>query len=206
MRSLSKISIAFLCAVITTSCVVQFKAPLPRSLKTRQDPRLIGKWVGQDEQGHRAFVQCTRGPGGETSISFTGENIDTGENSDSSYLGYRNPVFRMVTTTIDHQDYMIMRYADVSNGRGYQIARYTVEGDELTIWLTSVDKVKQAIRNKQLRGDVGLGMLPVVTISDSWPKIAALLKSTKSNDLFVRVGHLESSWKVILSNYLSGDA
>ena len=84
-----------------------------------------------------------------------------------------------------------MRYADVSNGRGYQIARYTVEGDELTIWLTSVDKVKQAIRNKQLRGDVGLGMLPVVTISDSWPKIAALLKSTKSNDLFVRVGHLE---------------
>lgn len=191
IRFVSKISIAFLCAVITTGCVVVFKAPLPRSLKTRQDPRLIGKWVGQDEQGHRVFVQCTRSPGGETNLSFTGKNFETGENNDSSYLGYRNPIFRIVTTTINARDYMILRYADVSKGRGYQIARYAVEGDELTIWIMSVEKVKEAIRNNQLRGDVAPGMLPDVTVSDSWPKIAALLKSKKGDDLFINVGHVE---------------
>jgi len=55
----------------------------------------------------------------------------------------------------------------------------------------SSDKVKKAIESRQLRGEIGVGMLPDVMITDSWRKIAALLKSSKGDDFFVRLGELK---------------
>jgi hypothetical protein len=185
MKSHCKIVVACLCALVASGCVVTFKGPLPRSLRTTQDSRLFGKWVGRDDQGHQAFANCARDPDDQARISFSGEG------SDASYLGYRNPVFRMVTTRIDSQDYMILRYVDLSKGRGFQIAKYSIKDDKLSVWILSVDRMKKAIRNDQIKGDVGTGMLPDVTITDHWSKITSLLKSPQGDDLFVFLGEVE---------------
>jgi hypothetical protein len=184
---LRKILIVLPAAAMFSGCAVVFESPLARSLKTKQDERLFGRWMGRDEEGNPTYIQCERSLRGESSISFFVEK----PKPSYLYLDYRNPIFRMTTTKIGNRDYMILRYQDASKGRGHQLARYMVEGDKLTIWIMNADKVKEATKTGQIRGEVGVDMLQGVTITDSWRKIAALLKSSKSDEFFVRLGEVE---------------
>ena len=96
----------------------------------------------------------------------------------------------MVTTNINSRNYMILRYVDVSKARGFQIAKYEIDSDKLTIWILDLEKIKQAVKEGKLKGEIGTGMLPGVEITDGWAKINALLKSPNSDDFFVRVGEI----------------
>jgi len=113
-----------------------------------------------------------------------------GEKSD---LGYRNPVFTMTTTRIGNHDYMVLRATDSPAAEGYVIAEYSIKDGKLKIWILSVDRVKEAIRNSELKGTVEGGPFGGVTITYTSQEIAALLKSAKSNELFVVFGEFEKS-------------
>src|SRR5437016_14105163 len=76
--------------VILHGCTVVFTNPPPGSQHTRADTKLMGRWSGQDEQGNRGFIQFD-GSNKEMNVSIFGEKSD---------LGYRNPVFTMITTRI----------------------------------------------------------------------------------------------------------
>lgn len=98
----------------------------------------------------------------------------------------------MVTTKIGGQDYMILRCVDTSKGRGFQIARYAIKDNKkLSIWILSVDRVEKAVKDREIKGEVGIGMLPDVTITDNWSKITALLESAQSNDYLISLGEVE---------------
>jgi hypothetical protein len=177
--SFCRICFVFSYAAIFSGCFVVFTDLPPKSLIIKEDKRLLGRWAGQD-QGNRYFVQFDRS-NREINISLFGEKSD---------LGYRNPIFRMVTTKVDGYCYMILRPTDSPDSEGYLIAKYIVTDDKLTIWMLNVDRVKKPIMEGNLRGEIGTGMFAAVTITEGSEKITALLKSPE-NDLFMRVGEFE---------------
>ena len=167
------------CAAILSGCTVVFKTPLPRSLKTDRDERLLDKWAKKDEQGNPFFIQFDSGANGETNISLFGEKPN---------LGFQNPVFRMVTTKFENRDYMILRFSKDSNREGYQIARYDIKGDKLTIWVLDVDQVKEASKTGALRGVLTGSTSQGLVLSSS---AMTVLKTAKDKDLFVSLGEFE---------------
>ncbi|HEX6190381.1 MAG TPA: hypothetical protein VFZ40_20175 [Pyrinomonadaceae bacterium] len=165
-----------------SGCVVVF-TNLPADTKhTGVDKRLLGRWAGQDEQGNRGFIGFDLVANNEIDVSILGEKSD---------LGYKNPVFRMATTEIDNHDYMFLRAADSPPSEGSVIARYAIENGRLTIWILSVDKVKQAIENGKLKGAAGGGPFGGLTITNTSEQVSALLKSADSKALFVCLGEFQ---------------
>jgi hypothetical protein len=171
--------VLLLCATILNGCVVVFTNALPNSQALKRDDRLLGKWEGKDEQGNRNSVQFESAPKNETNVSLSGD------------LGYRNPVFRMVTTRIAGLDYMILHLNDLSDDTGYILAKYATQDDKLTICLLNVDKVKEAIKKGKLKGEVGHTAWGGVTITNSSKGVLTFLKSPNSKDLFTCLGELK---------------
>ena len=172
------------CAAILSGCTVVFTNSPPNSQRPGADTELLGRWTGQDEQGNRGFIQFDSGSNREINVSIFGEKTD---------LGYRNQVFSMITTRIENYDYMVLRATDSPPAEGYVIARYSIKDGKLKIWILSVNKVKEAIANGELKGKVGGGAFADVTITYTSQEIAALLKSAKSKALFVCFGEFQRS-------------
>ena len=71
------------------------------------------------------------------------------------------------------------------------LARYEMKGDEMTVWLLDCDKVKAAIVQKKLKGEVGQGDAPTITITDAANNVRAFLESPESSELFKYLGTFE---------------
>ncbi len=169
-------------AVILHGCTVVFTNPPPGSQHTRADTKLMGKWTGQDEKGNRGFIEFDKGSNTEIHVSIFGEKGD---------LGYQNPVFTMITKKIGTYNYMVINATEASAPPGYVLARFSIAHGKLKIWTLSTQKVKQAITNGTLKAtDVG-GPFGSVTVTNTSHEITKLLKSEKSDALFVSFGEFE---------------
>ena len=177
--SLCKLALILLFAAMLSGCVVSFSNPLPASQPISRDERLLGKWEGQDEQGSPGWVRFEIGSANQINVFASGD------------LGYRNPVFRMVTTKISGSDYMILRLNDPTDNKDYILARYSTNDNKLTVCLLNVEKVKHAIKKGRLKGEVDYSQWGGAIITESSKNVLGFLKSPNSKDLFTCLGEMK---------------
>ncbi|HKP37121.1 MAG TPA: hypothetical protein VJT71_09690 [Pyrinomonadaceae bacterium] len=167
-------------AALLSGCTVFLDTELPRSIKTRPDPRLIGRWVLEDKDGP-VIVEFARARNGLTNLS-----LETGNPSLD-----RNPIFSLTTTRINGRNFMIVKVvAGPERIRSFQLSRYEIVGKKLTIWYLNLEKLKTAVQDGKLKGEMGMGMLAGVTVKDRWANIASFLKFPDSDEYFLRAREL----------------
>ena len=180
LNSISKVCLVALLALFFSACEVVLTNPLSDSARDKPDERLLGKWINKDEKEKGVFVQFDTGANREFNVSFLGGKSEE-----------KNPVFTALTTTIGGHYYMTLNPTDEDRDKGYFLARYEMKGDEMTVWLLDSDKVRAAIGQKKLKGEVGQGAAPKITITDAADKVRSFLESPKSSELFKYLGTFE---------------
>ena len=172
MKNLCKLVLTLAVAAGLSGCIVTFSNPLPASQPLGRDERLLGKWEGSDEGGNAGWFRFEHGSANDINVFASGD------------LGNRSPALRMVTTKISGSDYMVLRLND-ADIKDYIIARYSINEDKLTVCLLVVDKVRDAIEKRKLKGWFEHSPWGGVTITESSKRILDLLKSPDSKNLFV---------------------
>jgi hypothetical protein len=168
-----------LLASLLSGCLVTFTNPLPSSQPTGRDERLLGTWDGQDQEGNHVLVRFEGDSNRETKVTLTGGS------------GFRNVDFRMVTTKIEGCDYMVLTLAGRGNDKEHIIAKYVVKDDGLMICIFDVQKVRAAIAQNKVEGEVGRSMLSGATITASPKEVLSFLSSPASKDLFTCLEELK---------------
>ncbi|HEX8922320.1 MAG TPA: hypothetical protein VF766_12670 [Pyrinomonadaceae bacterium] len=164
-----KTCLGLACALLFSACDVTFINPLPDSLKVERDERLSGKWTTRDEEGHLGYAEFVSRGESEFDVHFE--------------AGDPNVVFRVSSAKIDGSTFMIIKTTDAAKKEGYFLAKYVIKGDKLKVWLLDEKKVRQAVRDGRLKGEIGKETYAGVTITDSAEKILAYLK-TAGDDAF----------------------
>jgi len=176
---LSNVLLAAFVAAMFSGCVVSFSNPLPASQPVGRDDRLLGKWEGQDEQKNPISIRFEPGSIHETKLSVSGS------------LGYQNPIFRMVTTKISGNDYMILRLNDPNADKDYMVVRYATNDDKLTVCLLNVDRVKEAIKKGKLKGQIDYSQWGGAIITESSKSVLSFLKSPDNKNMFTCLPELK---------------
>jgi hypothetical protein len=166
--------------LLFSGCMVSFDKPLPGSRMFTANPALLGRWSGKDEHGNRYFIQFDKSRTRDFNVAIIGADYD---------LGYPNPLFKVTTTRIGAFDYLVVNVPIPEPHTEYMLARYSIDKDKLRIWILSVDKVKEAIKNRQVEGRVVTGSwFTSVIVSSSPADIVQFLKRPQSADLFTLFG------------------
>ena len=186
LRSLAKgiamTACLFGCSVFFNGCMVDFSNPLPGARRFNANPRLLGRWAGKDEQGNTGFIQFDTAARNEITVSIFGEN---------SNLGYQNPVFKLKTAKIGGFDYLVLRPNDSGAVADYTLARYYVDDGKLKIWALSLDKVREAVKNGQLKGRATGGPYGGVVVTSASKDIVRFINRPESNAFFTYLGEFQ---------------
>ncbi|HEX6187328.1 MAG TPA: hypothetical protein VFZ40_04555 [Pyrinomonadaceae bacterium] len=169
---------AVLVSIVLSGCVVVFTNPLPVSQPLGLDKRLLGRWAGKDEQGNDYSIRFETRANGNTVVSLPD-------------VGYRNPLFRVVTTEISTVNYLILRLDDPSDDKTYMVGSYSIGGDSLTICLLNEDRIRAAIKQGRLKGKLANSPWGGATITENSKSVLAFLASPNSKDLFTCPGELK---------------
>jgi len=161
--------------------MVEFTKPLVGSRGVTADRNLLGRWSGIDEKGNPGFIQFDKAGSGAMVVSIFGKD---------SNLGYSNPVFRLSTTKIGAVQYLILKAGRPDANSHQTIAKYSIDGNKLKIWVLSVDKVKEAIKKGQLRGTVRGGLEESVVVSSAREEVVRFIQHAQ-DDLFSLFGEYQ---------------
>jgi hypothetical protein len=175
------IALLFCCSLLFSGCMVEFTKPLAGSRHVTVDRNLLGRWSGVDEKGNPGFIQFDKAGAKEMVVSVFGKD---------SNLGYSNPVFRLSTTKIGAVQYLILKAGRPDANSIQTIAKYSIDGNKLRIWVLSVDKVKEAIKNGQLHGTVRSGLEDSVVVSSARAEVVRFIQHGQ-DDLFSLFGEYQ---------------
>jgi len=175
------IALLFCCGLLFSGCMVEFTKPLAGSRRVMADRKLLGRWSGVDLQGNPGFIQFDKAGSGEMVVSVFGKD---------SNLGYSNPIFRLTTTKIGAMRYLILKAGRPDANSIHTIAKYSIDGNKLMIWALSVDKVKEAIKNGQLRGTVRGGLEDSVVVNSAPDEVVRFIEHSQ-DDLFSLLGEYQ---------------
>jgi hypothetical protein len=167
----SKLILVLSTALTLSGCFVSFKNPLPASQKLAPDERLPGKWTGA-EKGKPYSVYFEKNSRGQMTVAMP-ENPS-----------YRNPLCQVMTTKISDHDYMIFRPDDPGD-KDYMVARYSLDGANLKICMLDSDRVKEAIRQRKLKGSGDYAPWGGALITESSEAVLKFLKSSDSDAMFI---------------------
>src|SRR5437588_13074223 len=181
-RGITGTGLLVCCSILISGCMVNFTDPLPGSRDFTADAKLLGRWSGTDEQGNAGFIQFDKTGSREIAVSIFGKNSD---------LGYKNPIFKLTTTRIGSFDYLVLRPNDSEARPDYTIARYSIDKNKLKIWLMSIEKVREAIKNGQLQGSAGGGPYGGVVVTSSANDIVRFINRPESEALFAYFGEYQ---------------
>jgi hypothetical protein len=162
--------------------MVTFSDPLPGSRDFAADERLLGRWSGTDQQGNAGFIRFNKAGSRGIAVSVFGK--------DDSALGYKNPIFMLKTTKLGSFDYLVLT-PDPETRPDYTIARYSVVGNKLKIWILSLEKVREAIKSGRLKGTASGGPYDGAIISSPSRDLVRFLKDSHTNEMFVSLGEYE---------------
>lgn len=170
MRSLFKsliLAAVVLFAIVSSSCLVVSKHSLIDPLKAKPDPRLQGRWIGTDKLDDVYAVFDGRSSL-ETNILGKGP----GEKSER--------MFDVVTGQIGKYQYMSLKPRAESIGSEYLLARYSIEGNELKIWLLDSTLIDAAVSQGKLKG--GKSGSSTTVLIDSQKDVAAFIAANQNSD------------------------
>lgn len=173
-----RIVLVALLSIMLSGCVVIFINPLPGSQTVGVDQRLLGRWAGKDEHGNDYSIHFEKRANSETVVSLPD-------------LGYRDPLFRVVTTEISAVNYLILRLDDPSNDKTYMVASYSMTGDSLTICPLNEGRIRAAIKQGKLKGKLANSLWGGATITENSKNVLAFLTSPNSKDLFTCLGEVK---------------
>ncbi len=173
--------VAIVSPTFLSGCVVSFTNPLPSTQPTRVDERLLGEWEGKDEAGTQTWVRITKASGHEMDVSLRG------------FPDFENTKLRVLTTSISGSDYMIIRVGDPDRRKDYMIAKYTLGDDKLTVCMLNAQKIKEAIKKRTLKGNVGDAQWGGAVITESSNHIVKFLTSPNTKDLFACLPELKKA-------------
>lgn len=168
-------------SVLCSGCLVEFTNPLPGSRRFTADRNLLGRWSGVDEQGNPGFIQFDKAGSREMVVSVFGKD---------SNLGYTNPVFRLTTTKIGAMECLILKPGRSDSKFHQTIAKYSIERNKLKIWVLSVERVEEAIRNGQLHGAASGGPADGVVVSSSPEEVLRFIEHAH-DELFSLLGEYQ---------------
>ena len=159
-----KACLSVACALFFSACDVTFINPLPDSLSFARDERLLGRWKALDKKERPNHVTFNSGSDGEFIIH--------------SEAGDPAMVLRARALKIDESSYMVLNDSDTTKRKGYLLAKYVITGDRMKIWLVDEKKVRQAVTDGKLKGEIGKETYAGVTVTDTPEKILDYLKTT----------------------------
>jgi hypothetical protein len=161
-KSFYKACLVVACALALSACEVTFINPLPASLATGPDHRLVGRWLGRNDDGNPEYLRFVVGRDGELNILFDSNEPNSG--------------FRATTLKIDGAGYLALMKVGDGGKYGYLLAKYVITGKRMKVWLMDAGKVKQAIRDGKLKGVIGNESYAGVTVTDTTEKILSFIK------------------------------
>jgi hypothetical protein len=167
-----KLIVALLLVVPVTGCVVSFTNPLPASQQLSRDERLLGRWTASDEQGNPYWIRFEKRSDAEITVSLP------------ERLGYHNPLFRVSTTKVSDREYMILRMDDPNANKDYMVVRYSINGVTLKVCPLNVDRVKEAISKRKLKGRIEYTLWGGAAITESPKRVLDFLNSRDSEVMF----------------------
>jgi hypothetical protein len=177
-----RVLLLLILAISSTSCLIFTRAQLFDARKSAFDQRLRGRWIGT---GELKDVYATFD--GKTTLE---SNIIAGK-------GPTKPselFFDIVTGSIGKYPYMSIRLRENPGEDGYLLARYSIHGDELKVWLLDSTLIDAAITEGKLKSN--RGQSSSTTLTDSPATIAAFIKANEDSDqlveflgVFKRAGH-----------------
>lgn len=165
LKGFVKASLLITSALLFTACDVTFTNPLPASFNVERDERLSGKWMTRDEEGKAGYVEFVNLGDREFAINFEANDP--------------NVILKASCARIDDSSYLIIKPTDPKELRGYLLARYSIAGDRLKVWLLRQEKFKQAVREGKLKGQVGPESYAGVTITDTPEKILEFIRTNR---------------------------
>lgn len=182
LSQLSRIGLILLLACLGSSCLIVSKESLIDPNKSKPDDRLIGRWVGTDKLSD-VYALFKQGTVLESNIIAGKEPVKESE-----------LMFEYFTGAIGKYQYLSLKMRDEPASEGYLLARYTIAGDELRIWLLDSPLVDAAIAQGKLKSDKGNSSS--TTLTNSRKKILAfIIANEDSKDLFEFLGAFKKAVK-----------
>jgi hypothetical protein len=123
----------------------------------------------RDENGHVGYVRLDARQKDELIIHF-----ETGD---------PKVVLSATVLKIDGDSYLVLNDSDATKRKGYLLAKYLITGDRMKVWLIDEKKVRQAIRDGKLKGEIGRETYAGSTITDTPEKILGYLKTAGDDAL-----------------------
>lgn len=177
----SAVAFLVLLTIASSSCLIVSKHSLIDPLKAKPDALLQGRWVGTDQLDDVYAVFDGR--------SALETNILGKGSSEKSEL-----MFDVVTGPIGKYQYMSLKPRAESMGSEYLLARYSIEVDELKIWLLDSTLIDAAVSRGKLKG-VKSGS-STTTLTDSPKRIASFIAANEGSDqLFEFLGTFRKAGK-----------
>ena len=174
IRRLNVYAALALCALLC-GCLVSLH-PLSSRAEAAPDEQLFGVWYAHDEGEDLTYLHVGRGKKGMTEAMLV-EHGGDGTYKISRYTAFPTRFEGMTLLNVispeDHKD-----------TKGYDIMRYHIDGNRLSLALMSEDAVKQAIKDGKLKGKVEPGTYGDTTITASGKELLAFIKSANESTLF----------------------
>jgi hypothetical protein len=160
---LGKACLSVACALFFSACEVTLVNPLPDSLSAPRDERLLGRWKDLNKTEGPGYIRFDSGSDGEVIIRFESDAPDIA-------LSAR-------TLRIDESGYLALRDSEMTKRKGYLLVKYAITGDRMKVWLLNEKKVRQAIWEGKLKGEIGKETYSGVTVTDTQEKILDYIKT-----------------------------
>jgi hypothetical protein len=174
IRRLTVYATSALCALLC-GCLVSLH-PLSSPAEAAPDPQLLGVWVAHDKGEDLMYLHIGLGKKGMTEAMLV-EHGEDGRYKVSRYSAFPTKIEGMSLLNViapeEHKD-----------TRGYDIMRYQVDGNSLSLALMSEDAVKHDITDGKLEGKVEPGTYGDTTITASSRELLAYIKSADPSRLF----------------------
>lgn len=180
LSRLSRIGLILLVAGLGSSCLIVSKESLIDPRKSVTDERLLGRWVGTDKLAD-VYALFSKS-------SVLESNIIAGKEP----VKHSELMFEYFPGTIGKHQYLSLKPRDEPASEGYLLARYTIEGDELKIWLLESTLVDAAIGQGKLKSNKGGSSSTM--LMDSRKKILAFIVANEdAKDLFEFLGSFKKT-------------
>jgi hypothetical protein len=172
-RSSTK-GLLILLTFLSTSCLIVTEQPLIDPAKSKPDARLRGRWVGTGE------------------LKDVYALFDGSSTLESNIVGGKGPanrselLFDIATGPIGKFQYISLKPREEGTRSEYLLARYTIEGDELKVWLLNSPLFDAATSQGRLKSHKRSSS---TTLTDSPKKIIAfIVRNENADDLFQYLG------------------
>lgn len=160
--------------LLCSSCVVSFENPL--SSEQMADKRLLGRWIAMDKAD--AVFEFSLDTNSQTVLKFVEEdNLN------------EKAVFTVTSFQINDKNLLSLKLYDEEKDATFLLAKYKIEGDEISVWLLDKAKISELIEQGKIKGvKKSYGE---ISVSNSQEEIINLLNSPGSDELFEFFGKLK---------------